>query len=274
MSTQAPRPTVAREWIEPLEAVHLISPKLGGDRKAKKAIVDRLRDDAIRSTAWWLAIGADVGRPYAEPILVADIEDGDENPLWSAARINQIRQAQTKPTASTTQVGDGMAVQVFDGVKNLLLLGRQFWKSARRQDLRRWDWADGFFLITRPAGDGPSGEVENGFGAKFPVRTFALGVRFCRADIERMLGEPANSAIPAQSPPETRGAKQSQSWPNWVAALSVLVDDGQKFVSARALVRKVADRLDEDNLPHPSDNTVYAAAQAVFAALNRANLPP
>lgn len=50
------------EFISALDAVHLLSAHLGGDKLAKRAIIERLMDGAIRSTCWWWAHGIDYTR--------------------------------------------------------------------------------------------------------------------------------------------------------------------------------------------------------------------
>jgi hypothetical protein len=261
------------EWIGPLQAVHLLSPKIGGDSKAKAAIAERLKDNAVLATAWWMAEGVDVGLPYREPALIKEIRQGDEAPTWSVSEVQTLRQTGTMPTVSLTKAGDGMAFRIWDGANDdRLILGGHFWGAVRKNDIERWDWANGFFITSCPPGEWKSAEVMNNLNEKFPRRTFALGVRFRRADIESMLGEPAFSAPPLKPVQSTRGAKQSESWPHWVAMLTVLIHEGETFSSARSLVRKVADRLNDAGLPHPSDNTVYAAATAVVDALGRSNL--
>jgi hypothetical protein len=48
-------------WILAIEAVYLISLKVGGDRNAKRAISDRLRDNTLNVTGDWFSVGADIG---------------------------------------------------------------------------------------------------------------------------------------------------------------------------------------------------------------------
>ncbi len=57
----APIDNSAIEWIEPIDAVHLLAPKLGGDAAAKLAIAERLRDGAIKCTCVWMSEGLDIG---------------------------------------------------------------------------------------------------------------------------------------------------------------------------------------------------------------------
>lgn len=273
MSTKTETGQSDLEWIEPLEAVHLLSSSLGGDRKAKKAIAERLRDGAIESVAWWMAIGADVGAlPYFEPAIVAQVDDGEEPPSWSASEIAEIRRLKTRPKISFTEVGDGLAIETWAGpTRDSFLLGHDFWTSSRKEDVDRWNWTTGFFLMSSPAGEWVSSKVGKSFTEKFPMRQFVLGVKFRRTSIESILGATVATAPLVPPSQSVRGAKQSETWPQWVAALACLVHEGTTFRSGNDIVEKVADLLAEEGLPHPTRNTVRAAAMATFAALRRSD---
>ena len=56
-----PKQKTPVEWLDPIEAVHWLSSRIGGDAVAKSAIAQRLRDGAIECSMTWMSEGPDVG---------------------------------------------------------------------------------------------------------------------------------------------------------------------------------------------------------------------
>ena len=154
------RPT---EWIEPLDAVHLLAPHVGGDANAKSAIAERLRDGVIECHHVWLSEGPDLGplstrRPQVTGSL------GAPNPaFWVLPSVPKFEDRR---------------------------LGGAFWNYSDRweKDIGRWDWPSGLFVASRDGNlqvtvDGlPIGRTVK----RRRIRMVVSGIRFHRADIEAL----------------------------------------------------------------------------------------
>lgn len=135
-------------WIDPLDAVHILSSRVGGDAVAKKAILERLKDCAIETTAKWFAMAVDVGRPYVDPVVSFEYEVSETQPRLSSSQYKELFFERAMPTVSTSRFGDGLAFMADRGDS----VGGALWAAVNKSDFKRWDWKHGLFLASRPAG--------------------------------------------------------------------------------------------------------------------------
>lgn len=244
-----------------IDAVHLIAPILGGDKKAKKAIFERLVDGAIPARARWSAMGIDLGQPYIMSSLVLDGKIGSPSSPKDAL---EKLQEQTKPTVAQNRIGDGLAFSVHEGCR----LPRGFWLRARPRDLKRWDWANGFVIVKYDAGMWQSSECRIPNSEKFPMRSFAYGVEFDKAAIASITGERKTEVL--QSLHSKRGRPPSPKTASWVAELILLYDDPKvefERLSPDKIHARIEEALQEKGEPVLSRNSAYPIAQKVLAAL-------
>lgn len=249
------------EWVSTLEAVHLIAPRVGGDKAAKKAIVERLRDCSIQARAWWVAQAIDIGRPYVEPVLSVEWNDGEQPPEMTSSDWQQMRRSKSKPVISQTRVGDA---QAFD-VRENPMLGCAFWRDMKKADLRRWDWTSGFCLASYPAGTVfTQCEIEN--YQRWPIRMFALGVEFSKSDIKKIAARV--EVQPQQLPFSARGRPPSSRTANWVAELVLLhSEEGIELLTASGVCQQISERLARQGLQELSPSSAQPIAKRVIEAL-------
>lgn len=241
------------EWVSAIDAVHLIAPKIGSDRKAKKAIAERLRDGAVRAKCWWSAIGIDIGEPYVEPKLSIEWSEGDPDPRLDAKYWQIRREKETQPEVSASRVGTGIALSVHQCSS----LAQGFWRMADRSDMKTWNWSTGFFIVR-------SRDRKNQRGPR--IRHFALGVTFAKPDILR-IGDWSDEAPSAKEPPN-KGRLRKPTWGYWAAELLLIHDDkGIENMSATALRDEIAGRLSEKGLPGQADSSAYDIASIVLEVL-------
>ncbi|WP_156420704.1 MULTISPECIES: hypothetical protein [unclassified Sphingopyxis] len=249
-----------REMIGALQAVHLISPYVGGDRAAKRAIVERLVDCSIKADCWWCAIGIDVGRPYVEPQLVVEWDEEEPAPVITDDYWHKLRVEKTRPVVSSTQYGDALAVSVSPPG----MLGGAIWKDIKKSDLKRWDWYNGLIIVSYPAG--ASDMVKN--APQLPIRVFALGVRFAKEDILKIV----TGSIEPQANKKSKkgGRKPSSLWPDWITELLICYHDtGFEGISANRLVEIIDTKLAEKHDLPLARSTAYPVAQAAIHAAER-----
>lgn len=240
------------EFISALDAVHLLSAHLGGDKLAKRAIIERLMDGAVRSTCWWLAHGIDYGRPYLSPPIVFEWEEGEARPDPSPNEMEALRIKSTRPRISDAKYGDGLALTVTSSGSPQIASG--FWSQVRKSDIRRWRWAEGFVIATEKRSE------------SMQLRTFALGVKFAKDDVLAIVGQSASQPGPEKV---SRGRKLTEIWPDWVAEVITLNCRGEiDGLTANALYERVADELALKGRSCPSKDTVYRTAQAIVARVN------
>ncbi|MDC0886223.1 hypothetical protein OAS19_00315 [Altererythrobacter sp.] len=257
------RPGEKGEWISALEAVHLLSPKIGGDKKAKKALVERLLDSAIHCTAWWLAKGYDVGQPY----IGQGVTLPDDFASLSEAALHDLTVEQSQPVISETKFGTNYALSVRAGN---IFIGGQFWNLATKEDREQWSWANGLFKCSYP-----NVEAIAGFGEplgpnspKSRIRLYALGVHFHRPHVLGIVAKSAGEPARADTKPSNAGRKPSELWANWVAEVIWLQDneDIEKF-SANKLKDRIEDIAAKKGVLIPAPSSVYPAAQRVLSLL-------
>jgi len=192
------------EWIDPLDAVYLVAPSVGGDANAKLAILARLHDRAIECTMTWLCVQPDIGPiPFNRP-RVSDAPTGPHEAFF-------VSKMSRKP----------------NGVR----LGAFFWGPDGHVnfDLPRCSWSAGLFVTTHPFG------VQDHADTGSRKRVVATGVRFAKCDVERIIGiksrnddptsagDPVtNKAMISQVKPSV-GRKRSHDWENWIAEAIIYV---------------------------------------------------
>lgn len=155
------------EWMTALDAVHWLSPHVGGDAQAKRAIAERLKDGALECSCVWLAESLDVGElPTRRPTVSKEMKVG------TAFRI-----APPTPLPSEIRLG-GMMFSFSDN-----------WE----RDLDRWKWDSGTIVTSNQHGAKLETVDEEGQAriVMAPARMVAFGVRFLREDIERIAGPAA-----------------------------------------------------------------------------------
>ena len=263
------RPGEKGDWIPALEAVHLISAKVGGDKKAKSAIIHRLQDGAVNSTALWLAHSYDVGVPYLSKSMAFNEEEFSRYVKLSKAEQHDLWVEHTKPKISHN-MGPEWAQRVDSGD---LMIGGAFWKMGTAKDRDRWDWALGLFVSAYMSPE----EVRcRAIGQDFRgpgMRMVAFGVHFHKPDILNIVGSPEPVAAPKVA--SNAGRKRSELWPRWIAEVIILhEDEGIERLTANALVEKVRDRVSIKGGDIPTERTVFETAKEILEFLKaaRANL--
>lgn len=244
------------EWISALDAVHLISSDVGGDKKAKKLIAERLSDGAIRAKAWWSAQGLDIGKPYVEPIYTAEWKEGQPQPKIDHRKWLEWRMTATKPQVSDRNIGDGIALRVSDTPN----LAHGFWRGATKEDRKRWDWATGFFLITIRSPTQHDKKLSS-----LPTRLFALGVSFERSDITRIVAQQENNSAQKRT---NKGRPPSPKWAPWVAELIALNEETNiTTLNTTKLIEAIADRMSEKGINEMPISSAHAMATSIQKAL-------
>lgn len=261
------RPSENTDWIAALDAVHQLAPVFGSDRKAKKAIIERLQDSAIMATAWWLAEGYDVGPPYIHrPVEIEHGEGGP--PVLTPDQLHDLRVESSKPVVSETRRGPNLATNLSRGPVGI---GGAFWNSATAEDRVQWDWSSGLFKCSFPnpaafeRGDEPAASESE----PPRLRLYALGVHFYRPDIDR-IGTGARAlpdALPSKG--SNAGRKRSEDWPRWIAEVVWLHhEQGIGTLTANGLVNAIEQRAAEQGFKIPSRSAVHETAIQVVQLLN------
>jgi hypothetical protein len=250
------------EWIEPLDAVHWLAARVGGDAAAKTFIAERLRDGAIECSLVWMSHGPDVGPVTGRRPKYPVVKPGVIQPLW------------------VTPIRDG---------KMPLKLGRGFWLFSDDwdSDLKRWDWAEGRFVVSKNITttvlvDGrPIEELKS----KVRSREVASGIRFSRADIEKLWGDASSLHSSQSKEPDAlqstqpkfvsrRSRKKSDPWAVWFAELLILAEKDGLDISKSAedlheeISRKIYDRDPDQN--HLDFGTVEKTIGIIFRRLSEA----
>lgn len=191
------------EWIDPLDAVHLLAPYTGGDAGAKSAIAERLRDCKIECCMLWISTGTDDG-----PV--------------SNVRPN---------------ISDGMRMDtVFDvssaaKFPRLLTMGGDFWAHSDdwERDVKRWDWFRGLFVVSAKEPYLVVRDNKNNFhSARYRhVRKVVSRIKFSLTDIEKLLDSrrPVDLSEPRadfdaklqKKVASNKGRTRDPRWEDWTA---------------------------------------------------------
>lgn len=236
----------AGEWIPVIDAVQMLAPHVGGEKAAKEAISERLRECALDASPLWTSHGPDVGAVLS-----------------------------TRPTASESTIGPGFAKSVSpENPPGKIKLSIGFWTYSQDwyRDVGRWQWRDGLFIVSSPPALPPEFKGKNvPFLAKIGTRHVAFGVHVRRGQIEDLAGLLAHQAKQRSN----AGAKPLDLWAEWVAELVLLEHEGliNLPMTADKLLGKVANRLAERGIEGPSRSRTYPVAKATIEALrDRGNL--
>ena len=150
------------QWIEPLDAVHWLAPKVGGDAEAKSVIAERLRDGAIECTFVWTSRGPDIGPVTSRRPAYPDQVAGVQGPAWVSP---------IEP----------------DGER--LRLGLAFWglSDSWEDDLQLWNWRDGVFVARWHSAVPASSDAPRDHPVlQMKTRMVVSGIRFNLRDIEKI----------------------------------------------------------------------------------------
>jgi hypothetical protein len=244
------------EWIEPLEAVDWLAPRLGGEAQAKSAILGRLIDGRIHCTCIWTCEQPDIGPlPQLRPREVSNPSKSDQ-----AFYVSEL----STPSSVT-------------------LLGGAMWNRGEHwdEDQKRFKWAEGLFVSSFDNGVMVTSNTEDGDsqGRLLRGRIVAYGVRFNRANVEAIMAgasgvsqgvntNDANTRSPSQAKPSPAGRKRDPDWEPWIAEVVIYAQlfSYDPSMSAAAFHRIIHQRLGERGIEGPSEEKT---AKAIRAILNR-----
>lgn len=264
------------EWLSAIEAVHLISPSIGGDKKAKEAIAARLHDGVIIPRALWTAEGANLG----EPFVTRSLEFEDEREMGAVNNPDALTIRMTAPQETLNKAGSGYAYRVNLSEKRAIRLGPAFWARSVnwKRDQKRWEWGKGLLMVTtEPLGDlHPNPRIME---AQWGLRNVAYGVQFKRSDIIAIVNPAsiAEAKIEKREPLRRRASKH-----DWDPVLIDLIAIGflgnsNQFFGPHGLrgwqgsVEKwILDRFSHDGL-EASETTVKNKVAAIRDAINKLN---
>ena len=258
------------DWIEALEAVHLIAQQVGGDKQAKKAITQRLIDGAIASRGWWFAQAVDDGGDLAVLLLNHTKKISTATSPLSAHELLEHRIEASKPIVSETTTGTRFARSVRG---NHVPLFPAFWSLVTKSAAKRWRWDIGLFLVERP-GLRDVVPVGKALVPDFPrMIWYSLGVEFSKADILKIVSAespaPGPAAQPDSMPARRRGRKRGDFWPDWIAEVVLLHhEEGIGTLGPSQLIDKIADRLMRKDKHEPAYNSVYETAERILHVLS------
>ena len=201
MANRNPTNEDPETWVSAIEAVHLISRSVAGDKKAKAAIAERMFDGAITPHALWMSEAANVGEPfqhrnYTYPEDLAQ----DQIKKWSEENALMMQIEMTAPRQSDVKAGSGYAYVVDISPKRTILVGSGYWKLSGdlKRDQKLWDWGQGMVVVTRP----PLGELHPSprlMEAEFGTRFVAFGLHFRLTDILSIIQPLTEAPLSAQS---------------------------------------------------------------------------
>lgn len=149
----------------------------------------------------------------------------------------------------------------------LMLIGRTQRHSDVEVPAGFW-WARGDLALNQ---NWEVGDFDTWFDKRVHYQVF--GVRFLRADLERMLPRLGKTSRTAPEPSRERGGRPpSPLWPDWVAELVALiheegVPEGSGSTGADALIDRVADRLAVRGKETPARTTLLPTARAVLSRM-------
>ena len=205
------------QWVRLKDAIGLISSGVGGDKKAKTTIANRMRDGTLEANYLWVAEGADIGNPVRYRSFEYDPQDME---ALKFARSDAAMWQMTVPTVSDTKVGSGLALFVTPCPKGPTIIGGGFWQSGSvpnwKSDIKRWDWASGLVLVTRPPAilsKNPNVDIIH----KLPIRLFAYDVRVNKSQLVAI----CNTTSLVEKPPARRSKagrnRDPNGWGPWIA---------------------------------------------------------
>lgn len=202
-------------WVSALEAVHLLSPEVGGDKIAKERIADRLKDGALKANVLWMAGGVDLGsllRQRTSPEL--SLKEAALRAL--PENFDYYKRERTVPEISETKFGAGLADFVTPHRSKRASLGRAFWSFADTEtwdrDQKRWNWSEGLFVVSQEPifKVAPQGTP---LKYKFGRRLFVYGLELRRSEVLALIPRksPEASILPV-TPPSVKRRAQKYDW--------------------------------------------------------------
>lgn len=231
------------EWMTALDAVHWLSPHVGGDVQAKRAIAERLKDCALECSCVWLAEGLDVGDlPTRRPTVSNEMKPG------TAYRLEP-------PTPQRSEI----------------MLGGLMFKFSDNweRDLSRWEWSTGTIVTSNQRGAKVEIVDEEGNRKRSfaPGRMVAFGARFLREDIEKLVPPAAAKGLPhtPQSSTKSRGRTGPRPKKYYASGIRARLEaeivsgelekrlgDPNRWGVQAALEREISESFAPDNCPSES----------------------
>ena len=202
-------------WVSALEAVHLLSPEVGGDKIAKEQIAERLRDGALKASVLWMADGVDFGSLLPQrPVPELSPEEAARRILPENVAFS--KRERTVPEISEKKFGSGFAHFVTPHRSKRASLGGAFWNFANSEtwerDQKRWNWSEGLFVVSQEPifKVAPKGTP---LKYKFGRRLFVYGLELLRSEVLALIPRksPEASGLPVIPPPVKRRA-QKYDW--------------------------------------------------------------
>lgn len=234
--------------MHPREAVHLLSPLLGTDEKARRLLINRMLDYSLKLEARWIAHQVDMGAlPYF------------------------------KPSVSSSEFGPDFAIEVGEHPKGdgrTIVVGGALTDLCKDpvRDTVDWHWGSATFVFRT------KGEVEiklpDGRKGTVASRWVVSEGRFRRAEVEALAasyGEASQAALATQADGSTAVSETTPSLKmgNWIA--EVILYDREEGIglgmTANGLHEKIRDQAAANAIPIPRKSTVYATCQAIIARL-------
>lgn len=245
------------EWLKPLEAVHWLSPYVGGDANAKLAIAERLKDGVIECAAVWLCESLDKGPlPTRRPTVASD------------PAIPGTAYQISPPTPRASEIRLGGAFYSFS----------DDWEG----DLKRWNWRSGIFVTSNKRGAKVQVVKEIGVSQTTlaPARMVAFGVRFSREDVEKISKPASSSGASSSESPEAKPRKRGRTGPrpkkHLLSAIlarlesEILSGEIRRFGNvAEVGVQSAIEREIENSFPpdeRPSESTIRRKVVKLMAA--------
>ena len=227
------------------DAIGLISSGVGGDKKAKSTIANRMRDGTLEASYLWIAEGADIGNPVQYRPIEYDPQDTE---AVKFAHSDAAMWQMTVPNVSDTKFGSGLALFVTPCPTGPTIIGGGFWHSGKvsnwKSDIKRWDWASGLVLVTRPAvilSKNPNVDIIH----KLPIRSFAYDVRVNRSQLLAICN-PASVVVKSSKSRSKSGRNRDPNgWGPWIAEAINLERNGpiSPSISAHAFNLAIHERL-------------------------------
>ena len=233
------------QWVRLKDAIGLISSGVGGDKKAKTTIANRMRDGTLEASYLWFAEGADIGDPIRYQPIEYDPEDKE---AVKFARSDAALWQMTAPSVSDTKVGSGLALFVTPCPKGPTIIGGGFWQSGSvpnwKSDIKRWDWASGLVVVTRPPAI-LSKNTNVDIIHKLPIRLFAYDVRVNRSQLLAISNPISLVGKSLKSRSKAGRNRDPNGWGPWIAEAINLERNGpiSPSISAHAFNLAIHERL-------------------------------
>lgn len=262
----------SEDWISSIEAVHLLRPHLGTDKKAKAAIAERLRDCSLRATAVWMSFGPDVGLITVQrDVLIS------ETATHESFERRSLPNTELAALAIAHGMPANMKVKVHEAKsdKQPIHIGGAFWNFSEdwKRDQKRWDWFSGAFLTAAPYVVRKSTKQATTDSSVLMCRNVAYGVKFNRADILKIVEPSKNTQQPKVETFESeskRGRKKDATkWALWMVELFRLERSGgiTLDMTANRLNETIASNLASKMQQPPARSTTEHVSKLIIELL-------